>query len=308
MTNETNINSLEAFAQMVKEYLIVEHQVSNVKINKISKNNGVTLTGLCMMEPNRNVAPNIYLDGFYEEYRNGQSLDEIVRQIFKINIDNRVTELFQINPLDSFDAVKDRIVYRIVNKEKNISRLNNIPHTEYIDLAVIFCVVMDEIENEIATITVTNDMLNVWNISTEELYAVAHKNTAERFPVSLKSMKETLLGAISDLDACDKDIEDCCDGVPMYVATNTMQLNGAAVILYENQLKAFAKCLGGDYFMLPSSVHETLLIPVTKETDNPLDLKEMVVDVNENCVRDEEFLSDSVYRYFDDEGCLKIVA
>lgn len=80
------------------------------------------------------------------------------------------------------------------------------------------------------------------------------------------------------------------------------------VVLYENQLRDLAKCFGGDYFLLPSSIHEILLIPVTDATDNPSDLKEMVVDVNKACVRNEEFLSDSVYRYFTDEGCLRIVA
>lgn len=308
MVNETNINSLDAFVQAVKDFMLMEYQVPDIRINKVSKNNGVILTGLCIMKPDNNVVPNIYLDGFYEAYQNGKSMDEVVKEILRINEENQITEPLCINPLTSFDTVKDKVVYRLVNKERNRNRLHNIPYIDYMDLAIIFCIVMDEIDNGIATLTVTNDMLDDWNFSTEELYALAHKNTVKRFPVSLKNIKETLLAAVSDLDITDTEIEECSDAVPMYVVTNTTQLNGASVVLYENQLKEFSKCLGGDYFLLPSSIHETLLIPVTNEMNNPSDLKEMVVDVNENCVRDEEFLSDSVYRYFVDEDCLKIVA
>lgn len=151
-------------------------------------------------------------------------------------------------------------------------------------------------------------MMGFWNISTEKLYAVAHQNTVKRFPVCLKSIRETLLNTISDLSVCDAEIEGCDDAVPMYVAINTTKLNGAAVVLYENQLREFTKCFGGDYFLLPSSIHETLLIPVTDKTNALSDLKEMVMDVNKTCVTKEEFLSNSVYRYFAVESCLKIVA
>ena len=167
---------------------------------------------------------------------------------------------------------------------------------------------MDELRDGIASVTITNDMLRFWNISTEELYVVAHQNTAKRFPVCIESMRDTLLDTISDLNVCDTELEGCNDVVPMYVATNTTKLNGAAVVLYENQLREFSKCFGGDYFLLPSSIHETLLIPVTDKTNALSDLKEMVMNVNKICVTKEEFLSDSVYRYFVAESCLKIVA
>lgn len=46
MASETKINSLEAFAWAVKEYLTVKYQISNIRFSKVLKNNGVTLTGL----------------------------------------------------------------------------------------------------------------------------------------------------------------------------------------------------------------------------------------------------------------------
>ncbi|MCM1162011.1 MAG: DUF5688 family protein [Roseburia sp.] len=305
MTNKANINSLETFALAVKEYLMIEYQVFNIRLNRVSKNNGVMLTGLCIMNPDNNIAPNIYLETFYGEYLNGKPLDEIAKEILRINRTHQI-DPFSVNPLDSFDTVKENVVYRLVNSERNIKRLHNIPHIDYMDLTIIFCIIVDEMREGIASITVANDMMKFWDISIEELYEEAHKNTVKKFPVLLKNMEEILMESIDDLKTHDIEKGGCA--IPMYVVTNTTKLNGAAVVLYENQLRDLAKCFGGDYFLLPSSIHEILLIPVTDATDNPSDLKEMVVDVNKACVRNEEFLSDSVYRYFTDEGCLRIVA
>lgn len=306
MTNKANINSLEAFALAVKEYLMVECQVANIRLNKVSKNNGVTLMGLCIMNPNNNIAPNIYLEAFYDEYLNGKPMAEIAKEILGLNGKNQIPKSFPMNFLDSFDMAKVNVVYRLVSRDRNVQRLHNIPHVDYMDLAVIFCIIVDEMQEGIASITVTNDMMKFWNISIEELYEEAHKNTVKKFPVLLKSMEEILLESIVDLKS--HDIEESGCAIPMYVVTNTTKLNGATVVLYENQLRNLAEYFGGDYFLLPSSIHETLLIPVTDATDNLSDLKEMVVDVNKVCVRDEEFLSDSVYRYFKDDGCLRVVA
>lgn len=305
MTNKTNINSLETFALAVKEYFMAAYQISDIRLNRVSKNNGVTLMGLCIMNPDSNIAPNIYLETFYEEYLNGKPLSEIAVEILRINRQNQM-EHFPAYPLQSFDAVMNKVVYRLVNKEKNTERLHNIPYVDYMDLAVIFCIVLDETREGIASVTVTNDMMKCWNISIEELYGIAHKNTVKKFPVLLKSMEEILLESIVSLNTYDTEESGCA--IPMYVLTNMKKLNGAAVVLYDNQLRNLAEYFGGDYFLLPSSIHETLLIPVMDATDNPSELKEMVMDVNKVCVRDEEFLSDSVYRYFKDEECLRIVA
>lgn len=305
MTNKANINSLETFALAVKEYFMVAYQISDIRLNRVSKNNGITLMGLCIMNPDSNIAPNIYLETFYEEYLSGKPLSEIAAEILRINRQNQM-EHFPVYPLQSFDMLMDKVVYRLVNKEKNTERLHNIPYVDYMDLAIIFCIVLDETREGIASITVTNDMMKFWNISTEELYEQAHKNTVKKFPVCLKNMEEILLESIVDLNVHDIEERECA--IPMYVVTNATKLNGATVVLYENQLRNLAECFGGDYFLLPSSIHETLLIPITDATDNPSDLKEMVVDVNKACVRAEEFLSDSVYRYFKDENCLRIVA
>lgn len=97
------------------------------------------------MNYDNNIVSNIYLNEFYEEYLNGKPLSDIVKKILEINRKHQVTRPFQVNPLTSIETVKDRVVYCLVNREKNINRLHNIPYIDYKDLAVVFCIIVDEL-------------------------------------------------------------------------------------------------------------------------------------------------------------------
>jgi hypothetical protein len=46
--------------------------------------------------------------------------------------------------------------------------------------------------------------------------------------------------------------------------TNDRASHGAAAVLYENVLKQFADGIDRDLFILPSSIHELLLVPYEK--------------------------------------------
>ena len=91
---------------------------------------------------------------------------------------------------------------------------------------------------------------------------------------------------------------DLKDYVPsdMYVLTNESKLNGAACILYENVLYDFAQKLGADLYILPSSVHEVILLPKLSMFEKD-ELVNMVKEVNTEGVAADEVLSDHVYEY-----------
>ena len=90
------------------------------------------------------------------------------------------------------------------------------------------------------------------------------------------------------------------DGLKLYLLTNQMGYNGAAAILYEGVLKNFAEEVGKDLILLPSSIHEVLLLPDNGDSDYEA-LSALVREVNEAQVRREEWLSDHVYRYLKEE-------
>jgi len=112
--------------------------------------------------------------------------------------------------------------------------------------------------------------------------------------------EETLDSPAESLgDVCDIRVTDISE--PMYVVSNTQRIYGAAVILYEGVLEAFAKKIGGDFYILPSSIHETLFIPANTGIEQE-ELLKMVREVNEKEVSPDEELSDHVYRYHQAEG------
>ena len=97
--------------------------------------------------------------------------------------------------------------------------------------------------------------------------------------------------------------EEESDEFGMYVLSNSSKVFGAASILYPDVLKNFAEKLDRDLYILPSSVHEVILLPKRSETEWET-LQEMVKEVNATQLEEVEILSDSVYSYTKKDDCL----
>ena len=82
----------------------------------------------------------------------------------------------------------------------------------------------------------------------------------------------------------------------MYVLGNERKLFGAAVMLYDGLLEKMSEIIGGDFYLLPSSLHELILIP-DEGREKGGDLWKMVCEINETQVEPEDVLTDSVYYY-----------
>ena len=82
----------------------------------------------------------------------------------------------------------------------------------------------------------------------------------------------------------------------MMILTNSRKTYGACSILYPGMLEQLAERIGGDYYMIPSSVHEFLLVPAEREQDRE-ELKKMIAEVNRTELPPEEVLSDHLYLY-----------
>jgi hypothetical protein len=153
-----------------------------------------------------------------------------------------------------------------------------------------------------ASITVRSNLADLWGVSEEELFKVALENTQRLFRGTVMSMASVLTELLSDrLDEENaKEFYDMVvseeDMVPMYVCSNKQRINGAGVILYKDLLKEFAERVGADFYILPSSIHETLLVPVSDQMEVEY-LRSMVREVNATQVAPEEVLSDDVYIY-----------
>lgn len=305
-TNGT-IKGMEAFADTVKcameAYYGEEYKVN---IQKVVKNNNTTLTGLVILKPNVNIAPTIYLESFYERYNSGTTMADICQEIIRIYEEYSLSSDFDITLITDFNAVKNNLYFKLVNAEKNKEMLANAPHKVFLDLAIVYYVKVFQNKDENGVIQVHNQLLQYWNIDNDTLFDIALHNTQQEYRGRVSSMfsmiselmDEAFEAEFFDL-AADKDI-------PMYVATNRQKYLGAGVVIYNGLLRSFAKQIGESFYILPSSTHEVLFVPISAGLNEEY-LKEMVQSVNETEVSEQEFLSNNIYYYSLNEDRMVIV-
>jgi hypothetical protein len=267
----------------------------NITINHVIKNNGCEMDGLVIMEKGKDIAPTIYLDSFYELYTNGENIKNIIRQIELIYEQNKNNVTFDVNILKHFDTIKDKIVYKVVNYRSNEKLLEQVPHKRILDLAMVFYCLLDNEYGRSATALIYNNNLKNWNVTIDDVYKAALKNTPDLLHSKISSMAALFEKCGVNVDGEEVDLKDYVPS-DMYVLTNESKLNGAACILYENVLYDFAQKLGADLYILPSSVHEVILLPKLSMFEKD-ELVNMVKEVNTEGVAADEVLSDHVYEY-----------
>lgn len=275
-----------------------------VKIDQIRKNNGIVLDAILVSNDNETALPCIYLDPYYEKCVRGKDINAIVTEIINLYneaaIQAKKIDIERMN-LCCFDTVKERVFVKLVNAEMNEELLITIPHRRYLDMAVIYCILCNEEEEEISSITLSNKILEHWNCTLDELYDVAIRNTEELFPVQIRSMNDIMFEMTGGNLA--SSIEEDTSPI-MYVISNLKQINGASSILYPSVKDKIVDCIGVSIeriIILPSSIHECILIPVVAEYDCR-QLKNMVREVNRTQVMKHEVLSDEVYCWSVDQN------
>ena len=294
-------------ADRIKDFLPEKYTDADVSIQTVVKNNDQKLDGLMVKLEDSNIAPNIYLNQFFEQYENGRDMDDILANIVDVRTQHEVSQNFDVSRLTDFDSVKDRITCRLINAEQNAEYLADKPHTMVEDLAVTYHIAIGKEESGTMSAPITNRLMEGYGVDVEQLHKIALENMDTLTPVSFKSMTETMVDMmLPDMMRSGMTEEEARDAVAamipptpnemMYVLSNEDKLNGAAVLLNDKAMDAITEKLGQDYYILPSSVHEVLIVPKTQEADLKT-LENMVQEVNATQVAPEERLSDHVYAY-----------
>ena len=282
----------------VKEYLPESYRDAEIKLQEVEKNNGLKLTGITIPNGNQRIVPTVYLDSLYQEYINGKDVDSCVGDVADMRIEAQgKAEFFDMGVPDIFDyeKMKDKLQVRICDREWNEERLADKVVTEHGDFDAYYAVNLKENENGIGSIPVTISLMNEWGVSAKQIQTDAMAADQNRGVVLMdmnemvKSMifggePENLLHEKLDVEAIEN---------PMFCLTNTQKMNGASLLLQEDIRKQIGECLGSDYFVLPSSIHEVLILPDNGMFEVP-ELNAMVKEVNETQVERQEQLSDKV--------------
>ncbi|MBR3040797.1 MAG: hypothetical protein IKI20_09155 [Lachnospiraceae bacterium] len=298
MSELKNELSYEEFQDVLKEK--VQNKLDEriaVGITDVMKNNGVVLKGMTFSKEGEGISPTIYLEQYYVAYKKGADWAELVRKIVDIFHLGAKNEFFDLQAFLDFERAKEHIVYKLVNYEKNKELLEKIPHRQFLDMAVVYYYLVETEELSNATILIYNNHLENWNVTAEELDAIAKENTPKLLKEDLRSMTEVIRELLRKKGIPEEEIftEEPEEEV-MYVLSNNTQVFGAAAILYSGVLKAFAKKVKKDLLILPSSVHEVIILPKSDDM-NVETLRQMVMEVNSTQVEEVEVLSDNVYCY-----------
>lgn len=272
-------------------------------VRQVTKNNGKKRKGIVFSEPGINVSPTIYLEEYYERYKRGYSFEQLAAQIMCLYSHVRMGHSWEGEFVTKYANVRAKLIYQLINREKNRDLLAQVPYIPYLDLAIVFYVLVDMKEDDrIATMLVRNEHLGWWKVTREEIYEEACANTRRLLPEEFTTLYALLAGV--EGEDLSPDLDET-KGYSMYILTNCIRNFGAAAVLYRDVLKNIGEYLKEDFYVLPSSIHEMIIVP-DSSAPSWRETAMIVKEINETQVREEEVLSDIPYHYKRKEGRLRL--
>lgn len=197
-----------------------------------------------------------------------------------------------------FGHIKDYVVYRLINTDRNKKLLGVVPHISFLDLSIIFHCLKNE--KECTESNMIRDIhFRQWGVPLDELYEAADKNTQRILGYEIKNMRDVMCEIIREHPE-RADYRKCMEGIEnrisMYVLRNKGSTGGAACMLYPGLIKDFADVLGKNLYIIPSSVNELILLPYLNEEAGD-GIKSLIKEINDSCLMPEDILSYSLYHY-----------
>lgn len=282
----------------------------HIDILEIPQNNGVAITGLRIKNEIEGINPVIHMESYFEWFQQGMTIDDIVVDIINAVRGNGAEKWFSTSKFFDFNQMKERIILRVINAETNRHMLDTVPNKSWLDLSVVYYLLLgSDTEGQMTTL-ISNQIAKEWGVETNDLYDIARENTKRLLPVNIRNLSEIISEILAERLGADFDgeqMEMFCGSntMPMYVLSNSTGLYGAGGMLPGFGIEDFANELGKDLVVLPSSVHEVILVPV----EEGLELRELstvVKSINQTQVAAKDQLSDSIYYYSLDSGMKQV--
>ena len=290
-------NFKEVFVEEVKKELADAGIDANVSVHTVNKLNE-SYEAMTVTPEGESIGVNIPIDKFYNAYDEGMSVEEAVDKAVEL-INRGIEEKpdIDLDTLTDYSVMKEKLAMEVVSAETNKEMLETIPHKMMEDMAVVYRFVLNSDEDGRSSILVTNKMIENFGITAEELHADAMENAPQLKPVEIKGMSEVLAELMGVEQAEMMGMGPVApEDEQMYVATVPDKVHGAGVLAYENFMDMAAERAGGDFYILPSSLHEVLIVPDNGNVKLE-DLENMVKEVNATQVAPQDKLTDSVYHY-----------
>lgn len=284
-------NFIEAFENALKDKLAARGVNAEFTTRRVEKLNdsydAITVTPVGSI-----IGVNISVDQALDAYNNGTPIYSVTERFADV-IEKALAEKpdLDLEVLSDYEQLKSKLFVEVVSTEKNAELLQNVPHEIMEDMAVVYRILVDHADSGNSTILITNQMVEQYGISKAQLRADALENAPNVRPAEIKGMSEVMRelapGMVPEVAPEDEQ---------MFVASVPDKIHGAGIMAYPGFFEEAAERLGGDFFVLPSSIHEVLLVKNNGQFTAE-QLVDMVKEVNSTQVKPEEQLTDSVYHY-----------
>lgn len=281
-----------------------------VTLSTIEKVNASPAKILTILYPGDNVSPAMNLELFYEEYRRGTNMGSIARQVIALYMEEGRSGNYDVSFFTDYEQARGHLVCHLVNYERNRDILEHIPYTRFFDLAVVYFYEMEGGASGKFFILVRDKHIESWGIDLCQLHETAVDNTRRKHPYQLKKLPQLYEETDGEQLLFSLDEAMCGEEMlPMYVLTNEDLCFGAVNICFPDLLRVIRRQVGGDFYILPSSIHECIILPDSSWGKAPAESMQGIVrEINAKYVAAEEVLGDSVYHYSMEKQGLEIVA
>lgn len=241
----------------------------------------------------RPINPVMYANGFYEKYTEGQmTIDDIVGQIIDTMEHSQIApEIYDMTKLLSDWNTASKLIFpMLVHTDTNKETLEKLVSIPFLDLSVIYYIKLGSLHSGEANVKITKQLFEGFGITIDELHEQALTNLRNNDCLEVQSMADALRSLLPGSSSKDLEVPEPCN---MHVLSNHSKMFGAAHLLDLDRMPA--PYCGRSFFVIPSSVHEAIL--VDDDTIEPRMLNDMIQDVNSSVLAPEDILSSHCYYY-----------
>ena len=298
-------NGFEEFVENVKDrikdYLPGKYEDAVIEVSRHEKINESYL-GMCVWTGGNAASPILNLEMYYALCQGGLTgMEDVIRRMADIVQENTIP--VDLSLVTDYGRTKENLFIRVCDAGRNGELLKNIPHTRIDDLAVTYHILRSIDAGGMSSMTVTSQMMADLGITKEQLHQDAMENSPRLFPPMIENIGTML--RLFEMKAAGLEEEDISEirktmdqdmQIPMLVVTNREQINGASALFYPGILDQVGEMMGEGYFILPSSVHEWIIVP-DREGFDANEMQVMIMDANQNAVTPDIQLGDEAYHY-----------
>ena len=266
---------------------------------------GRAYTGLMVRKEGEMLTPTINLNQLYEAYKAqpGVTMETVCRKIADIVIEAPIQ--VDLKAILNYEDVKDKLFIRVSSAEANKEVLEIVPHQLKEDLAITYHVAVGKNQDGLSSMLITNEMMKEYGVTQEQIHEDAMKSSPRVMVPEVSSIgvlideiyqKNILMLTPDEREMLLETLQESSEMPTFFVVTNTERIDGAGVIFYPEFMDNMGELLGNDFFILPSSIHQMLILPDDGQVDAEM-LRDMVKEVNATQVAPAERLTNDVYHF-----------